>query len=275
MVNTNPQREQMSSEAMVETLSAQAEAIWPQEKALFSGYELPRKARIIDVGCGTGEITERLARFFPKAELLGIDIHAPHLERARRRSLRFGERIRFQQGDAFELPVKNKSQDLVVCRHLLQAVPRPESVLDELCRIAKPGGRLHLLVEDYGMIHFHPTSVNLQHFWRNGPILLGERMSTDMRGGRKVFGWLRERGLEQIALQYIIIDTLRVPRNVMARIWQSWRNCYSELLAEKTDLGRQEIEKAWEEMHHCTLSPAGYAVWFVPVATAVMPEDGK
>jgi ubiquinone/menaquinone biosynthesis C-methylase UbiE len=44
----------MADESMVRTLSAQAEAIWPQESALLRKYRLPPSARILDAGCGTG-----------------------------------------------------------------------------------------------------------------------------------------------------------------------------------------------------------------------------
>src|SRR5262249_39094449 len=77
---SNPQAEQMSDESMVRNLAAQAEAIWPQERALFSRYEIPKGARILDLGCGTGEITARLAEMFPRSELLGVDLDEAHLE---------------------------------------------------------------------------------------------------------------------------------------------------------------------------------------------------
>jgi ubiquinone/menaquinone biosynthesis C-methylase UbiE len=57
----NPQAEQMAHESMLRTLAAQAEAIWPAEQALFQRYGLEGPIHIVDVGCGSGEITSRLA----------------------------------------------------------------------------------------------------------------------------------------------------------------------------------------------------------------------
>ena len=57
--NSNPQAEQMADESMVRGLAAQAKAIWPQERAFFERYDLPATAEILDLGCGTGEISER------------------------------------------------------------------------------------------------------------------------------------------------------------------------------------------------------------------------
>jgi len=63
----NPQAREMADESMVRTLSAQAEAIWPQEQALFARYALPAGVSILDAGCGTGEISMRLAQMFDRA----------------------------------------------------------------------------------------------------------------------------------------------------------------------------------------------------------------
>ncbi len=61
LTDLNPQAKQMADESMVRTLDAQARAIWPQEVELFRRYSLPSEARILDAGCGTGEISSRLA----------------------------------------------------------------------------------------------------------------------------------------------------------------------------------------------------------------------
>jgi len=105
MNKSSPQAREMRDESMVRNLAAQAEAIWPQERPIFSGYSLPPKARILDVGCGPGEITSRVAELFADAELLGIDLEEEHLVLARQRCERFGSRVRFQVGDCRPSPI--------------------------------------------------------------------------------------------------------------------------------------------------------------------------
>ena len=68
----NPQEREMADESMVRNLAAQALAIWPQEEPLFRRYALADDAKILDAGCGTGEIASRLARLFPRASVLGV-----------------------------------------------------------------------------------------------------------------------------------------------------------------------------------------------------------
>src|ERR1043165_6666490 len=102
----------------------------------------PADASILDPGCGTGEISMRLAQTFPGARLLGVDVIDAHLERARARSVAFGDRVRFEHRSIFELDLPDRTFELVVCRHVLQAIPHPERVIAELARVTKRSGWL-------------------------------------------------------------------------------------------------------------------------------------
>src|SRR4249919_2893548 len=183
--NRNPQAAQMGDESMARNLSHQAEAIWPQEQRLFDRYRLVGDLRILDLGCGTGEITRRLAARYTKASMLGIDILDSNLSLARRDSTAFGARIRYEQGDAFALTAADASFDLVVCRHMSQAVPDFPRVLAEITRVLRPGGWLHLLSEDYGMLHF-PASAGFDpdKFWNEHAIAFLSSIGCDGRVGR-------------------------------------------------------------------------------------------
>src|SRR4051812_21928058 len=190
----NPQAREMADESMIRTLAAQAEAIWPQEEPLFQRYALPANARILDAGCGTGEITMRLAQRFPAARLLGVDLIDEHLERARIRCAPFGDRTRFEHRSIFELGLPDASFDLVVCRHVSQAIPHPERAFAELARVTRGGGWLHLLSEDYLMINFEPRRLDPDDFWNEGPRKFAEAIGVDLRVGRKTYGMLRRLG---------------------------------------------------------------------------------
>ncbi|MGH8310004.1 MAG: class I SAM-dependent methyltransferase [Steroidobacteraceae bacterium] len=175
----NPQAEQMADESMVRNLAAQAEAIWPQEEALFARYGLGSECRIADIGCGTGEITVRLAAAYSRSEVVGVDLLEELVGHARRRHAALAPRARFEQGDAFELGLPSAYFDLVVCRHMTQLVPEPEKVLSELKRICKPGGWLHVLSEDYGMLHMIPGAVDPDRLWHEGAIAYLRDIHTD------------------------------------------------------------------------------------------------
>jgi SAM-dependent methyltransferase len=264
----NPQAEQMAHESMVRNLAAQAEAIWPQEEPLFARYRLPAHAKVLDVGCGTGEIVLRLARLFPTATLLGIDVHAPHLALARERARSLGTRLEFRLGDAFALDLPDQAFDLTLCRHMLQAVPEPERVLAELKRVTRRGGWLHVVAEDYGMIHCHPCAVDGDRFWREGPITLGERTGTDLHCGRKAYHWLHELGLSDVRVDYAVIDTVRVERRVLTGIFEAWRDGYTQVIAANSRLSEAEVRASFDAIVDSFRDPRAYGVWLLPIVSA-------
>lgn len=252
----------MADESMIRTLAAQAEAIWPEEEPLVRRYA-PRS--VLDVGCGTGEISSRIAAMYPDAKVIGVDLIEEHLELARRRYTT--PNLTFRQADAFELPFPRGAFDLVVCRHVLQAVPTPERVLAELIRVCRPGGHLHLIPEDYEMIFAAPTRLDVSAFWHTAPRTYGAASGTDMFIGRNVYHHLRALPVDDIQIHYAHVDTYRVPRETFARIFEAWRDGYSETLAPHLGWPVEKVRDHFEATIECIRNPDGFALWLVPIVT--------
>tara|TARA_B100000700_G_scaffold96215_1_gene108269 strand:- start:5379 stop:6203 length:825 start_codon:yes stop_codon:yes gene_type:complete len=98
--------------------------------------------RILDLGCGPGHWTARLAQRYSApglpAQVLGLDLAPGMLERAR---AEHGERLGWLCGDASHLPLANRSLDLVFSNLAIQWCPNLDAVLAELQRVLRPGGR--------------------------------------------------------------------------------------------------------------------------------------
>jgi SAM-dependent methyltransferase len=265
---SSPQAKEMADESMVRNLAAQVEAIWPQERPILERHPLADGARILDVGCGTGEASARLLELFPGTSLLGVDLDDAHLGRAAARCAPFGDRARFRQDDAQALGSLDPEFDLVVSRHVIHAVSDAPRALAAMVRVLRPGGRLHLIAEDYGMLWCHPTPSDADGFWGRIPQQYCAAVGGDLFVGRKAFTLLHDLGMEEIAADYVVVDTLRVPREVFARIWEAWRDGYTDTIVEHTDMPRDEVVRRWREMIDCVRDPRGYALWQVPVWTA-------
>jgi len=97
-------------------------------------YEANEGERVLEVGCGTGLILERVGRFAPRA--LGVDLSGGMLARARARGLWV------QQGSARSLPYKDATFGLVYAFKVLAHVDDLPACLREMTRVVRPGGRL-------------------------------------------------------------------------------------------------------------------------------------
>lgn len=266
----NPHAAHMADESMVRNLAAQAEAIWPQELALLRRYPMPAASRVLDAGCGTGEATWRLADAFPGATVLGVDILDDHLERARRKTSRFGDRVRLENRSIYGLELPAASFDLVACRHVLQAIPHADQAVAELVRVTRPGGTLHLIAEDYGMVFFPRRRFDPGEMWPAMPARFAAATGTDMLFGRHAPSILGALGLDAIRVDYVVVDTLRVPRDTFARIWEAWRDGYVDVTAEYLGVGRAEAVARWDDQIETLRDPASYAAWLVPVVSGTV-----
>ncbi len=99
-------------------------------------------ARVLDVACGTGGVALRAAR--AGADVVGIDISADQLAKARAAAEATGLEIRFDEGDCKELPYDAAEFDAVASAFGAIFAPDHERVAAELARVCRPSGRLAL-----------------------------------------------------------------------------------------------------------------------------------
>ena len=92
-----------------------------------------------------------------------------------------------------------------------------------------------------------------------------------MRIGRRAYGILRRLGLVNITVDYVVVDTLRVPRATFAAIWTAWRDGYADAICEHTGMPRERFLAHFDDMIATLHDPSGYGVWHVPVVAARVP----
>ena len=78
-------------------------------------------------------------------------------------------------------------------------------------------------------------------------------------------------GLTDITVNYVIVDTLRVPRETFAAILTAWRDGYAGLTSEYTRFTNEQGFAFFDQMIANIRDPKGYAVWMVPVVSARVP----
>jgi SAM-dependent methyltransferase len=97
-------------------------------------------ARLLDVGCGAGQLALIAAR--AGVVVTGCDIAVNWLEKARTRAAAEGLDITFEEGDAESLPYADGQFDVVTSLIGAMFAPRPERVASELVRVCRPGGMI-------------------------------------------------------------------------------------------------------------------------------------
>ena len=137
--------------------------------------------------------------------------------------------------------------------------------------MTRRGGWLHLIPEDYLMIHFEAGRLDADDFWSVVPRRFGNALGTDLRIGRNAYGHLRRLGLSEIAIDYVVVDPLRVPRETFAAIFAAWRDGYADTVSENAGIPRKMFVAHFDDMIATIQDPGRYAVWHVPVVAARVP----
>jgi arsenite methyltransferase len=109
--------------------------------------------RVLDLGCGTGWASRRLARMVPEGEVVGIDVADEMLRRAEQASSGIAN-VRYLWGSAEKIPAADNSFDKVLSVESFYYYADQGKALDELRRVMALGGRLFILINLYRDNHY-------------------------------------------------------------------------------------------------------------------------
>ncbi len=111
---------------------------------------VPRGGRLLEVGCGGGQLLAKLAERRDDLRLTGLDLAAGQVLRARERTARHGPRVEVVEGSALALPFGEAAFDSVISVASIKHWPDPLRGLSECARVLRPGGELFVVEADRG-----------------------------------------------------------------------------------------------------------------------------
>jgi ubiquinone/menaquinone biosynthesis C-methylase UbiE len=117
-------------------------------RAFLELIEFRSGARVLEVGCGTGVLTRRLAAWPGVGTVVGVDPAPSLLARSRDLAAELGN-VEFEEADARALPFEDGTFEVVVFDSTLSHVSQPEQAFAEAFRVLRPSGTLAVFDGDY------------------------------------------------------------------------------------------------------------------------------
>lgn len=123
--------------------------------------------RALEIGCGEGRSTKNIVRYFKPKSIDAIDLDPKMIQRAKKNNNSSG--INFSQGDASKLSsIEDNTYDVIFDCGVIHHIPNWQDCLQELYRVLKPGGYLH--IEDLSIESFQqPVIGKILHKYLDHP----------------------------------------------------------------------------------------------------------
>ena len=218
----------------------------PQNAPLLEPAELAPGQVVVDYGCGPGGLAVELARrVAPTGHVHGVDLNAAFLERARARAKRDGVEalIAFHRTDGDKLPLDSAFADRLVCKNVMEYVPDVAATLAEFRRVVKPGGLVHVIDSDWGLLAVEPIGAErmAELFAAAAPAYKTPHI------GRKLYGAMRAAGLRDVKVKILATaDTKGFTAPIVFNML-SYARASGRLSAAKLDALAADVKRALKE----------------------------
>jgi demethylmenaquinone methyltransferase / 2-methoxy-6-polyprenyl-1,4-benzoquinol methylase len=166
-------------------LSYGMDASWKRTMAAM--LNLQGSETVLDIACGTGDITFKIAQDLPTGMVVGLDITPKMLEIAdQRRIERSIGNVSFHRADIMEIPFGDETFDYVTGGYALRNVPDLRGALKEILRVLKPGGGLYSL--DFG----HPPNRAYRWLYLKYLVVAGSATGLVLHGDPDTYRYIPE-----------------------------------------------------------------------------------
>ena len=179
-------------------------------------------ARILDVGCGGGLLSEALAG--AGARVSAIDLAPELVKVARLHGLESGLQVDYQVKPVEQLAAEAPgSFDAVTCMEMLEHVPDPAAIIAACATLLRPGGRLFLSTLNRTPVAVALAIVGAEYVARLLP--KGTHRYADFIRPSELAGWLREAGLQLEDVSGLFYDPLRQRASLSGRTAVNYLAC--------------------------------------------------
>ena len=192
----------MESDAEGKRIREKTELSTTVEHLTLAG--LKRGMRSIDVGCASGEVLREIARFTYPGKATGFDISKERINESKQIDKGLGfTNIDYVQGSVYETGIPENTYDFVWTRFLFEYLKEPLRALEELKRIAKPGGKIVVADLDGNCVFHYPFENNFMMGVNRLISILNDKAGFDPHVGGKLHNYFYKVGFKEIKVNIL------------------------------------------------------------------------
>ncbi|AXK71324.1 methyltransferase domain-containing protein [Lysobacter sp. TY2-98] len=230
------------------------------ESTIFTTIDYSGARRLLEVGSGVGAQTEILLRRFPDLHVTCVDLSEPQLAAAREHlggKPWLGGRYELKQADATDLPFEPRSFDAAFLCWVLEHVPSPARVLNEVRRVLNPGSPVYITEVMNSSFFLDPYSPNVWRYWmafndfqheHGGDPFVGAKL-----GNLLLAGGYRDVSTEVKTFYFDNREPAR--RKVMIAFWEELLLSAADNLLEAGAVTPDIVDAMRREMHQVQNDP--------------------
>ncbi len=213
--------------------------------------------RVLDVGCGPGNLTADIASRIEGADVDAIDASESIIAEA---AAEYGSIATFAVGDVYALDFGDDEFDLVHAHQVLQHLDDPVAALAEMRRVTKSGGLVAVRDADYGAMSWAPANPGMER-WMELYQAMTAHLHHDANAGRHLLGWAQSAGFTDITVssstwEFADPDS----RGWWAGVWADrvLQSSYGDLADELGWATRTELDEIAAAWRRWAQEPAGF-----------------
>ncbi|GAB3702199.1 class I SAM-dependent methyltransferase [Halorubrum pallidum] len=226
--------------------------MWDDDREPLEDLELPTRRRVLDVGCGTGELTRVLAdESSPDSTVIGADADRALLGVAREAT---EGRVAYLAGDATRLPCTDDDVDLAVCQALLINLPDPAAAVREFARVSSD--LVAAIEPDNADVTVESTVPAEERLEREAREAYVDGVGTDVALGGRVREAFAEAGLRDVRTRRYVHEKRTAPPYADVALTSAARKASGagladhrdELVAATSESAYDDLRGRWREM---------------------------
>ena len=235
----------------------------PRMSPLLNNADIDSGHSVLDFGCGPGGLAMELARRVgADGKVVGVDLNEQMIKRALVHADDEGvsSYVNFLHHSEDVLPFADASFDRVVCKSVLEYVTSPKAMLSEFSRVTAPGGRVHVVDSDWGMIVIEPLDDD-----EVAEVFAAAQMAyRTPHIGRRLFGLFANAGLQDLQVQILSAADTTGVRAPIARNMLSYAVDSGGLAPERAEALGQKLQSGIDTGRYLLVLPQFVVTGTVP-----------